>query len=80
MIKLPRITGKEAIRALEKADFFIKRQSGSHVIMKQRKRGLSPFSEMSNVETRPLYFIFKSPISIYLLSLLLISPLILFKP
>ena len=36
MIKLPRITGKEAIRALEKADFFKKRQSGSHVIMRHR--------------------------------------------
>ena len=36
MTKLPRISGKDMIRALEKCGFFIKRQSGSHVIMRHR--------------------------------------------
>jgi len=36
MTRLPRITGKEAVRAFEKAGFFIKRQSGSHIIMRHR--------------------------------------------
>lgn len=36
MTKLPRISGKEVIRALEKHGFFIKRQSGSHVIMRHQ--------------------------------------------
>lgn len=34
MTKLPHISGKETIKALQKAGFFIKRQSGSHVIMR----------------------------------------------
>lgn len=36
MTKLPRISGKEVIRALEKHGFFIKRQSGSHIIMRHQ--------------------------------------------
>ncbi len=36
MTRLPRISGKEAIRALERCGFFIKRQSGSHVIMRHQ--------------------------------------------
>jgi predicted RNA binding protein YcfA (HicA-like mRNA interferase family) len=36
MTRLPRVSGKEIIRALEKADLFIKRQKGSHVIMRHR--------------------------------------------
>ncbi|MBI5873898.1 MAG: type II toxin-antitoxin system HicA family toxin [Candidatus Omnitrophica bacterium] len=36
MTKLPHATGKEIIRALEKHGFFVKRQSGSHVIMKHK--------------------------------------------
>ena len=35
--KLPRITAGEAIRALEKAGFFLARQSGSHKIYKNRE-------------------------------------------
>lgn len=34
MTRTPRIPGKEVVRALEKADFIIKRQSDSHVIMR----------------------------------------------
>ena len=34
MTKLPHISGKETVKALRKAGFFIKRQSGSHVIMR----------------------------------------------
>ena len=34
MTRTPRIPGKEVVRALEKAGFIIKRQSGSHVIMR----------------------------------------------
>ncbi len=32
--KLPRVTATEVIRALEKTDFFLARQSGSHKIYK----------------------------------------------
>lgn len=35
--KLPRITAGEAIRVLEKAGFFLARQSGSHKIYKNRE-------------------------------------------
>ncbi len=34
MTGLPRISGKEVIRTLERCGFFIKRQTGSHVIMR----------------------------------------------
>ncbi len=33
MAKLPRLSGKEVIKALEKAGFIQKRQRGSHVFM-----------------------------------------------
>lgn len=32
-MKLPRITGREAVRALERAGFIFDRQRGSHVIL-----------------------------------------------
>ncbi|HLF89527.1 MAG TPA: type II toxin-antitoxin system HicA family toxin [Anaerolineales bacterium] len=35
MSKLPRISGRECIRALEKAGFYIKRQKGSHVTLRR---------------------------------------------
>ena len=35
MTKLPRLSGKEVIRALSKAGFIPIRQKGSHVIMKK---------------------------------------------
>lgn len=34
MSRLPRLTGSEAVRALQKADFEIVRQRGSHVYMR----------------------------------------------
>jgi predicted RNA binding protein YcfA (HicA-like mRNA interferase family) len=37
MPKLPRISGKQAIKAFEKLGFVLKRQKGSHVVL--RKEG-----------------------------------------
>ena len=39
MPKLPRISGSEAIRALQKLGFEKARQSGSHVIMRREGKG-----------------------------------------
>ena len=36
MAKLPRLSGKEVVKALSKAGFEIVRQRGSHVIMKKQ--------------------------------------------
>ena len=36
MTKLPRLSGKEVVKALSKAGFEIVRQRGSHVIMKKQ--------------------------------------------
>ncbi|MBD2628511.1 type II toxin-antitoxin system HicA family toxin [Trichormus variabilis] len=36
MPKLPRISSKEAIRALERLGFYQVRQTGSHVVMKKQ--------------------------------------------
>jgi predicted RNA binding protein YcfA (HicA-like mRNA interferase family) len=43
--KLPRITARDIIRVLEKQDFFLSRQSGSHKIYKntQGKRVTVPY-------------------------------------
>ncbi len=35
MIKLPRISGRECVRASEKAGFSFKRQQGSHIILRR---------------------------------------------
>ncbi|TAK03941.1 addiction module toxin, HicA family [Patescibacteria group bacterium] len=35
--KLPIVSDKQAIKALERAGFFVDRQSGSHVILKRFK-------------------------------------------
>jgi predicted RNA binding protein YcfA (HicA-like mRNA interferase family) len=35
MSKLPRISGRECIRALEQAGFYIKRQESSHVVLRR---------------------------------------------
>ena len=43
MSKLPRnLTGKEVIKALQKAGFYFKRQTGSHIIMRRN----TPFSQV----------------------------------
>lgn len=39
MPKLPRISGAEAIRALERLGFAVIRQSGSHVVMRRDASG-----------------------------------------
>jgi predicted RNA binding protein YcfA (HicA-like mRNA interferase family) len=39
MPKLPRVSGAEAVRALERLGFGKVRQSGSHVIMRRSERG-----------------------------------------
>lgn len=35
MSGLPRISGRECVKALEKADFRMKRQEGSHIILRR---------------------------------------------
>jgi predicted RNA binding protein YcfA (HicA-like mRNA interferase family) len=42
MTKLPRLSGRECIRALEKAGFQIKRQEGSHIVL----RRADPFAQV----------------------------------
>jgi len=42
MIKLPRISGQECIKALLKAGFYLKRQQGSHIILRRDE----PFSQL----------------------------------
>ena len=43
MTKLPVISGKEAIKALSKAGFYLKRQKGSHIILRRD----SPFAQVT---------------------------------
>ena len=42
MSKLPRVSGRECVRALEKAGFFVRRQEGSHVILRRSE----PFAQL----------------------------------
>ena len=42
MSKLPQISGKDCIKALKKAGFFVKRQKGSHMILCRDE----PFTEV----------------------------------
>lgn len=42
MSKLPRISGRDCVKALEKIGFYFKRQEGSHMIL---RRG-SPFAQI----------------------------------
>jgi predicted RNA binding protein YcfA (HicA-like mRNA interferase family) len=42
MTKLPRISGRECVRALEKGVFFFKRQEGSHIILRRN----DPFAQI----------------------------------
>ena len=37
MSKLPRVSGRECINALQKAGFMVKRQEGSHVILRRQE-------------------------------------------
>ena len=43
MSALPRVSGRECRRALEKAGFVFKRQEGSHVILRRSE----PFAQVS---------------------------------
>ena len=36
MPKLPIVSGKDAVKAMQKLGFFVDRQRGSHVVMKKR--------------------------------------------
>ena len=42
MSKLPRISGRECVKALEKTGFYFKRQEGSHIILRRDK----PFAQV----------------------------------
>jgi len=42
MAKLPRLSGRECVKALEKAGFVVKRQHGSHIIL----RRADPFAQL----------------------------------
>ena len=42
MSKLPRISGQECVKALKKADYYFKRQHGSHIILRRD----DPFSQL----------------------------------
>jgi predicted RNA binding protein YcfA (HicA-like mRNA interferase family) len=42
MTKLPRVSGRECVRALSKVGFEIKRQHGSHIILRRN----DPFSQV----------------------------------
>ena len=35
MSKLPRVSGRECVKALERAGFYFKRQHGSHIILRR---------------------------------------------
>ena len=63
MTKLPHVSGKKVIRALEKCDFFIKRQSGSHVIMRHQtdtaRRCIVPVHGSKAIKPGTLYSILK---------------------
>ena len=39
MPKLPHLSGRDIVRALERLGFHVARQSGSHVVMRQNGRG-----------------------------------------
>ncbi len=42
MTRLPRISGRECIKALEKAGFYFKRREGSHIILRRDE----PFAQV----------------------------------
>lgn len=42
MSKLPVVSGRESVKALSKADFYFKRQEGSHIILRRD----TPFAQV----------------------------------
>jgi predicted RNA binding protein YcfA (HicA-like mRNA interferase family) len=51
MTKLPRISGRECVRALERVGFSVIRQKGSHIIM----RRADPFAQVTVPDHRELH-------------------------
>jgi predicted RNA binding protein YcfA (HicA-like mRNA interferase family) len=50
MSKLPRISGRECAAALTKAGFFVRRQEGSHIILRRH----DPFAQVVVPDHREL--------------------------
>ncbi|MCC7355400.1 MAG: type II toxin-antitoxin system HicA family toxin [Anaerolineae bacterium] len=50
MSKLPRISGRECVAALTKAGFFVRRQEGSHIILRRH----DPFAQIVVPDHREL--------------------------
>jgi predicted RNA binding protein YcfA (HicA-like mRNA interferase family) len=50
MSKLPRVSGRECVRAPEKAGFVFRRQEGSHIILRRRP----PFAQLVVPDHREL--------------------------
>jgi len=50
MSKLPRISGRECVKTLEKMGFYMKRQEGSHIILRRDV----PFSQVVVPDHREL--------------------------
>jgi len=59
--KLPRVTATEVIKALERAGFFLARQSGSHKIYKNEegKRVTVPYHAGKTIHPKVLQNIFR---------------------
>lgn len=50
MPKLPQVSGRETVRALEKAGFYFLRQTGSHIHLRRDK----PFAQVSVLNHRTI--------------------------
>lgn len=50
MSKLPQISGRECLKALGKIDFYLKRQQGSHIIVRRDE----PFAQVVVPDHRQL--------------------------
>lgn len=50
MTKLPMVSGRECVRALERAGFYLKRQEGSHMILRRD----NPFAQVVVPDHREL--------------------------
>ena len=63
MTKLPRVSGKEVIRALTKGGFIIKRQSGSHAVLRHEtdlmRRCVVPVHSSKTIKPGTLYSVLK---------------------
>ena len=50
MSKLPRISGRECVKALERAGFYFKRQAGNHIILRRD----DPFAQVVVLDHKEL--------------------------